>query len=74
LSCHHEIAIERQRDDTQVRDGTGGGRSHHVQNAKLPLTSDLGTGWDYGINIDFICKAVEAVSGKRAPAAEPGRV
>jgi len=42
----------------------------------LPLTSDLGTRWEYGINLDFICKAVEAVSGKRsdAPAAEPGRV
>jgi len=29
-----------------VRDGTGGGRSHHVQNAKLPLTSDLGARWE----------------------------
>ncbi|MCA6107643.1 serine hydrolase domain-containing protein [Bradyrhizobium cenepequi] len=35
---------------------------------KLPLTSDPGTRWEYGINIDFIGKAVEAVSGKRLDA------
>jgi methyl acetate hydrolase len=32
---------------------------------KLPLASDPGTRWEYGINIDFVGKAVEAVSGKR---------
>src|SRR3984893_8474795 len=37
------------------------------QNAalKAPLSSDPGTRWEYGINIDFVGKAVEAVSGKR---------
>ncbi|HEX3113931.1 MAG TPA: serine hydrolase domain-containing protein [Bradyrhizobium sp.] len=32
---------------------------------KIPLVSDPGTRWEYGINIDFVGKAVEAVSGKR---------
>jgi methyl acetate hydrolase len=32
---------------------------------KTPLMSDPGTRWEYGINIDFVGKAVEAVSGKR---------
>jgi methyl acetate hydrolase len=35
---------------------------------KTPLTSDPGTRWEYGINIDFIGKAVEAASGKRLDA------
>jgi CubicO group peptidase (beta-lactamase class C family) len=35
---------------------------------KAPLASDPGTRWEYGINIDFIGKAVEAVSGKRLDA------
>jgi methyl acetate hydrolase len=35
---------------------------------RLPLTSDPGTRWEYGINIDFIGKAVEAASGKRLDA------
>lgn len=35
---------------------------------KLPLVSDPGTRWEYGINIDFVGKAVEAVSGKRLDA------
>ena len=30
-----------------------------------PLASDPGTRWEYGINIDFVGKAVEAASGKR---------
>jgi methyl acetate hydrolase len=30
-----------------------------------PLASDPGTRWEYGINIDFVGKAIEAVSGKR---------
>jgi CubicO group peptidase (beta-lactamase class C family) len=29
-----------------------------------PLASDPGTRWEYGLNIDFVGKAVEAVSGK----------
>jgi CubicO group peptidase (beta-lactamase class C family) len=35
---------------------------------KTPLTSDPGTRWEYGTNIDFVGKAVEAVSGKRLDA------
>ena len=31
----------------------------------IPLMNDPGTAWEYGINIDFVGKAVEAVSGKR---------
>ena len=31
---------------------------------KTPIMSDPGTRWEYGINIDFVGKAVEAVSGK----------
>ena len=40
------------------------------QNAalKTPIMSDPGTRWEYGINIDFVGKAVEAVSGKRLDA------
>ncbi len=35
---------------------------------KLPLMTDPGTRWEYGINMDFVGKAVEAVSGKRLDA------
>jgi methyl acetate hydrolase len=35
---------------------------------KTPLTTDPGTRWEYGINIDFVGKAVEAASGKRLDA------
>ena len=40
------------------------------QNAalKAPIMSDPGTRWEYGINIDFVGKAVEAASGKRLDA------
>src|SRR6201994_3735600 len=40
------------------------------QNAalKTPLASDPGTRWEYGINIDFVGKAVEAASGKKLAA------
>jgi methyl acetate hydrolase len=40
------------------------------QNAALttPLTFDPGERWDYGINMDWVGKAVEAVSGKRLDA------
>jgi CubicO group peptidase (beta-lactamase class C family) len=31
---------------------------------KTPIMSDPGTRWEYGTNIDFVGKAVEAVSGK----------
>jgi methyl acetate hydrolase len=35
---------------------------------KTPLSSDPGTRWEYGTNIDFVGKAVEAASGKRLDA------
>jgi methyl acetate hydrolase len=35
---------------------------------KTPLMSEPGTRWEYGTNIDFVGKAVEAVSGKRLDA------
>ena len=35
---------------------------------KAPLVSDPGTRWEYGINIDLVGKAVEAVSGQRLDA------
>jgi len=34
----------------------------------VPLFNDPGERWEYGINIDFIGKAVEAVSGKKLDA------
>ncbi|MBI5323318.1 serine hydrolase domain-containing protein [Bradyrhizobium sp.] len=40
------------------------------QNAalKTPLAHDPGTRWDYGTNIDFVGKAIEAASGKKLDA------
>ncbi len=35
---------------------------------KMPVMTDPGTRWEYGINIDFVGKAVEAVSGQRLDA------
>src|SRR6267142_3147327 len=35
---------------------------------KTPLMTDPGTRWEYGTNIDFVGKAVEAASGKRLDA------
>jgi methyl acetate hydrolase len=35
---------------------------------KTPIMTDPGTRWEYGTNIDFVGKAVEAVSGKRLDA------
>jgi CubicO group peptidase (beta-lactamase class C family) len=35
---------------------------------KTPVASDPGTRWEYGTNIDFVGKAVEAVSGKKLDA------
>jgi methyl acetate hydrolase len=32
---------------------------------KTPIMSDPGTRWEYGTNIDFVGKAIEAVSGQR---------
>jgi methyl acetate hydrolase len=35
---------------------------------KTPIMTDPGTRWEYGTNLDFVGKAVEAVSGKRLDA------
>ena len=35
---------------------------------KTPIATDPGTRWEYGTNIDFVGKAVEAISGKRLDA------
>ena len=35
---------------------------------KTPGMTDPGTRWEYGINIDFVGKAVEAASGKKLDA------
>src|SRR6202011_4064065 len=35
---------------------------------KTPIMSDIGSRWEYGTNIDFVGKAVEAVSGKNLDA------
>jgi methyl acetate hydrolase len=35
---------------------------------KTPIMTDPGTRWEYGTNIDFVGKAVEAVTGKRLDA------
>jgi CubicO group peptidase (beta-lactamase class C family) len=35
---------------------------------KTPVTTDPGTRWEYGINIDFVGKAIEAVTGQRLDA------
>lgn len=35
---------------------------------KTPIATDPGTRWEYGTNLDFVGKAVEAVSGKRLDA------
>jgi CubicO group peptidase (beta-lactamase class C family) len=36
---------------------------------KTPIMTEPGTRWEYGTNIDFVGKAVEAVTGKRLDAA-----
>ena len=35
---------------------------------KAPLASDPGTRWEYGINIDFVGKAIEAATGQKLDA------
>jgi len=48
--------------------GTPGITSCKNDALKTPIMSDPGTRWEYGTNIDFVGKAVEAVSGKRLDA------
>ncbi|OCK57793.1 serine hydrolase domain-containing protein [Bradyrhizobium sp. LMTR 3] len=51
-------------------DKTGTPAITTCQNAalKTPIMSEPGTRWEYGTSIDFVGKAVEAVSGKRLDA------
>jgi methyl acetate hydrolase len=57
-------------DMVQYLEKTGTPAVTTCQNAalKTPLMTDPGTRWEYGTNIDFVGKAVEAVSGKRLDA------
>src|SRR3982075_2503171 len=48
--------------------GTPGVTSCQNAALKTPLMTDPGTRWEYGTNIDFVGKAVEAASGKRLDA------
>src|SRR6266571_1325481 len=48
--------------------GTPGITSCQNAALKTPVMTDPGTRWEYGTNIDFVGKAVEAVSGKRLDA------
>jgi methyl acetate hydrolase len=50
------------------RTGLPAARTGKSAALKAPLVSDPGTRWEYGINIDFVGKAVEAVSGLRLDA------
>jgi CubicO group peptidase (beta-lactamase class C family) len=50
------------------RSGTPGIITCKNDALKTPLMTDPGTRWEYGTNIDFVGKAVEAVSGKRLDA------
>ncbi|MGY8665864.1 serine hydrolase domain-containing protein [Bradyrhizobium sp. UFLA05-109] len=57
-------------DCAQYLEKTGTPNIFSCQNValKAPIMSDPGTRWEYGINIDFVGKAVEAVSGKKLDA------
>lgn len=57
-------------DCAQYLEKTGTPNIFSCQNValKTPIMSDPGTHWEYGINIDFVGKAVEAASGKRLDA------
>ena len=50
------------------KSGTPGITSCKNAALKTPIMSDPGTRWEYGTNIDFVGKAIEAVSGKRLDA------
>ena len=57
-------------DCAQYLEKTGTPAITTCQNAALtiPMMSDPGTRWEYGINIDFVGKAIEAVSGMQLDA------
>ncbi|WFU16806.1 serine hydrolase domain-containing protein [Bradyrhizobium sp. CB3481] len=57
-------------DCAQYLEKTGTPAITTCQNASLtlPMMTDPGTRWEYGINIDFVGKAVEAASGQKLDA------
>jgi methyl acetate hydrolase len=57
-------------DVLQYMEKTGTPAATTCKNAalKVPLMTDPGTRWEYGINIDFVGKAVEAATGQRLEA------
>jgi methyl acetate hydrolase len=57
-------------DVLQYMEKTGTPAASTCKNAalKMPLMTDPGTRWEYGINIDFVGKAVEAATGQRLEA------
>jgi CubicO group peptidase (beta-lactamase class C family) len=57
-------------DCAQYLEKTGTPAITTCQNAalKTPIMTDPGTRWEYGTNIDFVGKAVEAASGKKLDA------
>lgn len=57
-------------DCAQYLEKTGTPNIFSCQNVALttPIMSDPGTRWEYGINMDFVGKAVEAASGQRLDA------
>lgn len=61
--CYH-IWNERMRDYLE-KTGIPGVTSCENKALLAPLFADPGERWEYGINIDFVGKAVEAASGKR---------
>ncbi|WP_213775699.1 serine hydrolase domain-containing protein [Bradyrhizobium sp. dw_78] len=48
--------------------GTPPARSGLHASLRVPIMTDPGTRWEYGINIDWVGQAVEAASGKRLDA------
>jgi methyl acetate hydrolase len=64
--CYH-IWNADMRDHLE-KTGTPGITSCENQALTAPLFNDPGERWEYGINIDFVGKAVEAASGKKLDA------
>ena len=50
------------------KSGTPSARTGLNASLRVPLMTDPGTRWEYGINIDWVGKAVEAASGERLDA------
>jgi methyl acetate hydrolase len=50
------------------KSGTPSARTGLNASLRVPIVTDPGTRWEYGINIDWVGKTVEAVSGERLDA------